>query len=321
MKRSAFSPSLFLSLIFICVAATATVFGQKGCQFNIIGTWKAAGPGGASPVFYRFAPDATVTVLSGSGHGQGSELREVATATYALDDPRAPKAILFKAAKEGGGFAQGMTSMDITVYDDTSFTCVRPGYESTRWVRVDPYRYFIVLAARSGTFYDRSGPAFSMLIKLDGAKPEVAAVGIYSVKGEASFGTVPAETYNEFMKEPAKTSDVMLRLEITGAQYERGLKILRTWERRVRDGALLYPDVSLDNILLAKQVTETLNQCGERVKLYNLDWGVEDKISDNAKPTHIPFLYFKELRRLNESLHVRDEKFYDHGARVQQTGQ
>ncbi|MFP5261116.1 MAG: hypothetical protein ACLGJB_04325 [Blastocatellia bacterium] len=320
MKRFAFYPSLFSSLAFICLAA-GTASGQKGCQLDIIGTWKAATPGVAGPVFYRFAPDATLTVLRGAGPGQDSELREVATATYALDDPKAPKAILIKTTKASGGFAQGVTSIDITAYDDTSLTCVRQGHGSTRWVRVDPYRYFIVLAGRSGTFYDRSGPAFSMLIKLGGAKPEVAAVGVYSARGAASFGTVPAETYNEFMKEPGNESDVMLRLEITGAQYERGLKILRTWERRVGEGALLYPDVSLDNILLARQVTETLNQCAERVKLYKLDWGVEDKISDNAKPPHIPFLYFKELRRLNESLHVRDEKFYDRVPRAQQAGQ
>lgn len=318
MKRSAFSSSLFFSLIFICVVANSTAFGQKGCQLNIVGTWKAASSDGANTLFYRFGPDATVTVLSRSVSEKSSELREIASATYTLDDPKSPKAILFKATKEGGGFAQGTTSMDITGYDDASITCVKPGYEPTRWVKVDPYQYFIILAGRSGTFYDLSGPAFPMLIKMDGDKTQVDAVGIYSIKGAANFGTVPAETYNEFMKEPGKASDIMLRLEITGTQYERGLKILRTWERRVREGALLYPDVSMDNILLIKQVTESLNQCGEKIKLYNLDWGVEDKISDGIKPTHIPFLYFKELRRLNESLHVRDEKFHSHVRPAQQ---
>jgi hypothetical protein len=126
------------------------------------------------------------------------------------------------------------------------------------------------------------------------------------------FGSVPAETYQEFMKEPRAASDVMLRLEITPAQYERGLKILQTWERRAREGALLYPDISLDNILLVKQVTESLNQCGEKVNLYRLDWGVEDKISDGNPSPQVPFLFFKEMRRLNESLHLRDEKFQEY---------
>ena len=71
----------------------------------------------------------------------------------------------------------------------------------------------------------------------------------------------------------------MLRLEITAAQYERALKIVKTWERRARNNELLYPDLPMDNILLAKQVTESLNQCGEKFKLYKLDWSMEDHIS------------------------------------------
>jgi hypothetical protein len=176
----------------------------------------------------------------------------------------------------------------------------------------EPHRHFLVLAGRSGTFYDNSGPAFPMLIKLDGERTQVDAVGVYSIQGKRMFGPVPAEAYQEFMKEPSAASDVMLRLEITSSQYERVLKILRTWERRVKEGALLYPDVSMDNILLVKQVTESLSQCGEKVKLYKLDWGFEDKISDNNPPPRIPFLFFKEMRRLNETLHLGDEKFQEY---------
>jgi hypothetical protein len=314
MKRSA----IFFALMFVCLSAAATAFGQKGCEFNITGTWKAASSNDANPLLYRFAPDGTVTALAAKGAGQTAELREMATATYQLDNPKAPKAITFGATKEGGGFAAGLTSLTITEYDDTSFTCVKPGSAPTRWIKADLYRYFIVLAGRSGTFYDHSGPAFSMLIKLDGQKMQVAAVGIYAAKGARLFGPVPATTYNEFMKDPRADTDVMLRLEVTAAQYERSMKILATWERRVREGALLYPDVAMDNILLVKQITENLNQCGEKIRLYNLDWGINDDISDNYRPPQIPFQYFKELRRLNEALHVRDEKFYERESPMQQ---
>jgi hypothetical protein len=176
----------------------------------------------------------------------------------------------------------------------------------------EPHRHFLVLAGRSGTFYDNSGPAFPMLIKLDGERTQVDAVGVYSIQGKRMFGPVPAEAYQEFMKEPRAASDVMLRLEITSAQYERCLKILQTWERRTNEGALLYPDVSMDNILLVKQVTESLSQCGEKIKLYKLDWGYEDKISYNNPPPRIPFLFFKEMRSLNETLHLGDEKFQEY---------
>ena len=320
MKRSA----ILFSLILICLTASATAFGQspdapkagvpRGCEFSIIGTWKAEKSDGANPLLYRFTPDAKMTVLS----GQGSELREIASATYSLDKPRAPKVVTVKAGKEVGGFAEGTTSMEVTGYDDTWVSLVKSGSAPTRWVRVDPYRYFIVLAGRTGTFYDDSGPTFPMMIKTDGQQTQIDAVGIYAGRpGYWTFGAIPAETYNEFMKEPSKDTDVMLRLEITAAQYERGLHIVKTWDRRARNNELLYPDLPMDNILLAKQVTESLNQCGEKVKLYKLDWSMEDHIShsrlDSPALSRIPFRYFKELKRLNQSLHVSDEKFQGRG--------
>lgn len=305
MKRSA----IISSLILICLTATATAFGQKVCEFNIVGTWKATSPNDVNSVLYRFAPGGAVTMLSLPGSGQDSKSKEIASATYKLDNAKAPKSISFTATREGGGFAGGTTSLNIIKYDDTSFTCENADYGPLRWVRVETNQYFLVLAGRSGVFYDRSGPTFPILIKTDGQETRIDAVGVYFVGGKPTFGAIPAESRDEFMKEPANASDVMLRLEIAGAQYERGLKILRTWERRAREGALLYPDVFMDNILLVKQITESLNQCGATIKLYNLDWGIYDHISENNPPSLAPFLYFKELRRLNESLHVRDAMF------------
>jgi len=104
---------------------------------------------------------------------------------------------------------------------------------------------------------------------------------------------------------------VMLRLAVSGPQYERGLKALRTWDRRAKESNLLYPNVFLDNILLVKQVTETLNQCGTTVKLYRMDWGPYDYITNDNRPSLGPFLYFKELKRLNESLHIPDARFQE----------
>lgn len=299
MKRIRFF-SLFFSLSFFCLIATPEAFSQKGCQFDIVGTWKLAN----SPILYHFMQDGTIRMLS-----QRSELRETTIGTYTLDAPKSPRVIQFQITKASDGFAMGATSMAINAFDETSFTCAKPDSGSIQWIKVDSHRYFLILAGRKGTFYDRSGPAFPMLIQMDSDKTQVDAVGIYSVRGTANFGTIPADTYREFMKDSGNPSDVMLRLEISAAQYDRGLQILRTWERRIREGTLLYPDISMDNILLAKQITESLNQCTEKIKLYNLDWGVEDKISDNTKPTHIPFLYFQELRRLNQAIHVRDEQF------------
>ncbi len=308
MKRSA----IFFSLIIICLGTAAAAFGQKACELNLIGTWKATGPDGAD-IFYRFGPDARVTALASAGENA----REIASAVYHVEDAKGTRVILFKADKTGGGFTAGIGAMEIIEFDETSFTFMGVDSKPTRWVKVDSNQYFIVLAGRRGTFYDSSGPTFPMLIKRVGQQTHIDAVGIYSASGTRSFGPVPADTYNQFMKEPRSDSDVMLRLEITEAQYERGLKIFRTWERRVREGTLLYPDPFLDNILLVKQVVESLNQCSERFKLYKLDWLRDDHISDKNLPSQSTFVFFKEMRRLNESLHIRDEQFYERAPAMQ----
>ncbi|MET0649993.1 MAG: hypothetical protein ABW208_25570 [Pyrinomonadaceae bacterium] len=307
MKRVA----LFFLLTVICLGLTETALARQSCDFNIVGTWKQATTDVANPPVYHFTPDGTLTVLSRSGAGVDAETEVVASATYKLDDPKAPKSIELTAIDGGVVFAKGTSSLEITRYDDVSFTCVRNGAAPTRWVKVDPNRYFIILAARSGEFFDRSGSAFPLLVKMAGRETQIDAVGTYSAGGKRAFGPVPRETYQEFMREPRTESEVMLRLEINAAQYERGLKILREWERRVKENALLYPArTQLNNVLLVKSVAETLNQCGEEIKLYKLNYlHPEDWISEKYPPPFLPFNYFKELRRLNESQHVRDEAF------------
>ncbi len=181
------------------------------------------------------------------------------------------------------------------------------------WTASQTTRQFVVLAASQDVFYDGSGPSFVMLMKSDTAadESEMGAVGVYAdKKGHAVFGAVPAETYDAFLREPGKRSrNVMLRLEINGPQYERILAILREWDRRAREGQLLYRgDVFMDNILLVKQATEALNRCRRAVDLYKLDWGTEDRISDEHPRSRVPFLVFAEMRRRNTSLHVPDGK-------------
>jgi hypothetical protein len=297
------------SLILICM--TATAFGQKVCEFNIVGTWKASTSNDVSSSIYRFEPDGTVTIMSLPRSGQSSKSKEVARGTYKLDNVKSPTSISFTITREREGSSQKVISTKIVKYDDMSFTTGSKDYDTLQWVRMDSNQYFLVLAGRDGVFYDRSGPTFPILIKTDGRETQIDAVGIYYAGSKTFFGAIPAEFRDEFMKESRNASDVMLRLEIAAPQYERGLKVLRTWDRRAKEGNLLYPDIFMDNILLVKQVTETLNQCGAAIKLYNLDWGIYDHLSDNNPPSLAPFLYFKELKRLNDSLHIPDARFQE----------
>jgi hypothetical protein len=306
MKRLA----IITSLILICL--TATAFGQTVCEFNIVGTWKATSINDVSSVIYRFEPDGAVTMTSLPNSGEGSESKEITKGTYKLDNAKSPKSISFKVDRENIDNPDGTILVKIIKYGDASFTTGSNDHDTLEWERMDTNRYFLVLAGRNGVFYDRSGPTFPILIKTDGRETQIDAVGIYSVGAKPYFGLIPAELRDEFMKESRNASDVMLRLEIAAPQYERGLKALRTWDRRAREGALLYPNVFMDNILLVKQVTETLNQCGTTtVKLYRLDSGPYDYITNDNRPSLTAFYYFKELKRLNESLHIPDVRFQE----------
>ena len=168
-------------------------------------------------------------------------------------------------------------------------------------------RHFVVFAGRTGVFYERSGPTFVMLMRVDRDAADLGAFGIHAdVRGQPAFGAVPADEYQQFLSDAALKSGVMLRLEVNAAQYERVLAVLRNWERRVRERALLYPDVALDNILLVKQATEELNRCTPALVPYQLDWGLQDDISEHNVALRIPFEYFRELKRLNAVRHVPD---------------
>ena len=180
-------------------------------------------------------------------------------------------------------------------------------------IAADSTRYFMVLAARTGVFYERSGPAFVVLIKASADEYDIGAFGIYAGEHKQPvFGPVPARSYQELLRvtgeASAKDSDVMLRLEINAAQYGRALQVLRSWERRVLGRALLYPQIALNNILLVKQATEELNRCARTLVSYDLDWGLEDEISERNAPLRIPYEYFKELERLNGAKHVPDSR-------------
>jgi len=301
-------------LALIVLGSTGPALAQeKNCSFDIIGTWKVQ----TSPTearLYRFDAEGVVKVLSVSG---AAEPREIASAGYkVIDELEAPKSISFTATGKNRIFGAVRKTMKVVSYDDSSITCAIPGVGTTRWTRVDPDRYFIVLSARTGEFYDTSGSAFPVAIKLAGGVSTIDAVGIYSDRGKAAFGAVPPAAYKEYLREARGDSEVILRLEINSRQYERALKIIKEWQRRASEDALLYTPptslVTLNNILLIKAVTETLNQCSEDFDLYKLDYlHPQDWITDENSPEFVPFIFFKELRRRNEARHIEDKKFQE----------
>jgi hypothetical protein len=303
--------SIFIIVLAVMLASSSAAFSRQTCQFNILGTWKSVTAGPTDGVLYQFASDGTVTVLQPARAAAATEPQVLGRANYQLDHTTAPKSIALNTSEKNRVFLYGASSIEIVEYDDDSMTCIIPGVGKTRWVKVDPHHYFIAFIARAGEFYDLSGSAFPLVVKSLDGKSQLDAVGTYAVEGKRHFGPVPASVYGNMLNEPRSDSEVMLRLEINPAQYERALSIMQSWERRVRDGHLLYPERSyLNNVLLVKAVSETLNQCSEDIKMYNLNYlHPEDWITEKYEPGFVPFNYFKELRRLNNSMHVPDEEF------------
>ena len=166
----------------------------------------------------------------------------------------------------------------------------------------------MILAGQTDVFYDRSGPTFVMLQRTAADETDVGAFGIYAgERKQPVFGPVPASVYERFVSESRKPSDVLLRLAISQPQYERALKVLQTWERRVRENALLYPEIAMDNILLVKQATEELNRCNADARRPTSSTGGCRTTSPSATTlARIPYEYFRELARLNAARHVAD---------------
>ncbi|HJP91363.1 MAG TPA: hypothetical protein VJ875_05380 [Pyrinomonadaceae bacterium] len=305
-------------LVLILVGSTAAALAQqqKVCECNIIGTWKAQ----ISPTearLYTFDANGVVKVLTVSG---SEKPKEIATAKYKIGgDLSAPEQISFTATGRNRIFGRARTTMKVLLFDDSSLTCQIPDAGTVRWTRVDPDRYFIVLVARKGEFYDESGTSFPMVIKLSGGVPKIDAAGIYSDHGRAAFGTVPTDTYKDYMRDARGDSEVILRLEINSQQYDRALKVVQEWQRRAREGMLPYDKDSalsaplpMNNILLVKAVTETLNLCQNEIDLYKLDYVYpNDWIANEYSPEFIPFFYFKELRKRNEARHIDYKKFQE----------
>jgi len=306
-----------LALLLVGSTATALAQEQKKCPFNIIGTWKVQ----VSPTearLYVFESEGAVKVLKVSGGAQ----TEIATGKYELveDAVDLSRSVEFTSTGKGKIFGRAKSSMKVVNYDDSSITCEIPGVAgTTRWTREDPNRYFIVFVARQGEFYDKSGSAFPLLIKSSGTASTIDAVGIYSDHGSAVFGAVPASTYKDYLREARGDSEVILRLEINPGQYERSLKIVKEWQRRASEHALLYDKDSsttaptpLNNLLVVKAVAETLNLCQNDFDMYKLDYAFPtDWITNQYSPEFVPFMFFKELKRRNEARHIEYKKFQE----------
>jgi hypothetical protein len=306
--------TVFLCLLMsVCLLADVDALGQseekKACAFNIFGMWRSEATSQTNPVFYGFGHDARVTVFEHVSDVLPHEFEQMASVGYKLDNPAAPKRIVFTATRGSDLFRSGTTTMEIVQYSDDSFTTLDTESGSQlRWDRVQTRRYFLAFAVRSGQAQP-DWAAFTMWTKLDGRKTEIEALGVHlakDVKGKTGpvFAPVPAQLYKEFATESEKDSDVMMRIELTEAEFERSYKVFEAWAEFARIAKLPHKDPYLNGMEFLKTAAENLNLCDEKLKLHKTDGAAAAR-----NPHQQTLEYVRMMRKKNEDLHVTDRDF------------
>ncbi|HSB11712.1 MAG TPA: hypothetical protein VLM38_19640 [Blastocatellia bacterium] len=294
---------------------------KRACAFDIVGLWRSDETTQANPIFFNFSPEGWVSLLKYAADTLPQDLEILTTVNYKLDKPAAPKQIEFVTSRGNDAFPPGITFMDVIEYSDDSFTTQVPASgQQTRWVRERTHRYFLTLAARRGTL-PQGGPAFAMLTVLDGRQPpNVEALGIEVTNDAAGvpvpvFATIPAEVYERVAqetddkksrKDKKSTEDetVMMRLELTAAEFEKTNKVFGVWSKRVKTQSLPNTDPYVNGLEFFRKIIEPLDKCGDKVKLDKLD-----SLVTKDDLHHRPIDFIRVMRKRNEDLHVKDSFF------------
>jgi len=283
-------------------------FGQsdagKTCSFSIVGMWKIEGRTETDSLFYSFSKEGWVRVVSHSADALPREYEVVAEVKYELDNPAAPKLVEFITERGNDVFPAGKTSLDVVEYYEDIFVTENPETrDRTRWVKAQTHRYFLTFAARGGPAMS----AFAMWTTLDGRGTKIEALGLRLENrgGTApTFGPIPDRLYHEFENESVKDSDVMLRLELTEAEFERSHKVFETWSEYARTAKLPHNDPNLNGLEFLKSAAENLNQCDEKLKL---DTTVGAATTQNSSQQALE--YVRGMRKKNKNLHITDGMF------------
>jgi hypothetical protein len=324
MKRFAFPASILLCCLAMFPIALKSQDRYQGCPFTLNGTWRSSTAGQTNPTLMRFS-NGVVTELSRNTSGRGPGWQATGKSKYRLDDPKKPNAMTLTKMDKGGDPSVG-TTLEIKAFDDGMFLTTPAGEKRgglTRWIRIDPYRYFLVLAAGKGD-PQTGGPAFAELIKTDGIHTQTDALGTWPVHRQFDsypvMGVISEDLLKHFENEPLNDDEDMFRLELTAGPYNRALEVLKNWQRRVAEGNTLYAVVYENNEVFLNQLVSSLNEadelawnqgtpCGDTIKLYKMTWLLNDNLVAEHNMSQVPYYFFRKLRELNSSLHLSDSAF------------
>ena len=283
------------------------LIAYAACPLELIGTWKSADGTVNTPRVISFTPDGWASVLNGPG--EQSPLDIVAQVGYQARPPGDPRRIDFETRRGNDVFPAGATRWDITAYADDSFTARRSddtsGTQHT-WLRVPTRRYFLTFAGRRDTTTGETA-AFVMWTTLDGQKPAYEALGAVSESASAGarFGRVPPSLAKAFATQGDPARDVMMRLELSEADYLRTHAVYRA-----RVGALggLQQSPQTPNeqaVKLIEQTVESLNRCGVRIQPAQALAVANGVGADLRRPLEL----VRSIRKTNDRRHLPDKAF------------
>lgn len=327
----------FCSLILFILASAGSVSGrgQEGpakvgqakvdsCTFDIVGLWRTRANTQTNPILYNFLPNGWVMLVQYSSNALPQDYQAVSEVKYSVRPESYGRnksvesmRLTFFADFPDEVFAKGATSMVIFQYGKEVFSTVDPeSGEQLNWLREQATRHFLTMAAGSGREH-AEGPAFVMWTTLDGRNPKTEALGVQLIKDKSGkplplFGEVPAELYNQIQdaierdKKAGKERNAIIRVELTEAEFERTHKVFDAWDKSVRTFTLRPQDPYMNVLDLLKQVIQSVNQCGERLKLSAQ--GRETIAAKQGLP-QLLLEFVRVIRKENDDKHVSDPAF------------
>jgi hypothetical protein len=273
----------------------------SGCAPEVIGTWKLEASALPDTTLLRFGTDGWASMLSGPSDRPATSYEIIAQVSYSLA-ARDPKRLRFSTQRGNDLFAAGVSDWDITAYSDQSLI-TQPAQvanaEQQQWSRVTTQRYFLTLAARRGTL-QKPAAVFVLWTTL-GAGTDLEALGMLGEGPSARFARIPLPLAREFTRLSGRAEDVILRIELSEAEYLRTHRVLAAWDGVLRNDQLARnePLVQLNELLDA--TVQSVNRCATRLQL--------PPATEVSSAHRAPHPWIEALRRRNERRHVSDKVF------------
>ncbi len=285
----------------------APLIANAACPIELVGTWKSLDGAGITPRVISFTPDGWANVLNGPG--EQSPLDIVAQVRFQVQPPGDPRRIDFETRRGNDVFPAGTTRWEVTAHTDDAITTRRSDDTSGTqvvWSRVPTHRYFLTFAARRDLATGQTA-AFVMWTTLDGQKPEYTALGAVSDSGGANarFGRIPPSLAKEFATQGDAARDVMMRLELSEAEYLRTQAVYRASVGA--RGGLQQPQETPNEraMKLIEQTVESLNRCGMRIQPAQA-FAVANGVDAGLRR---PLELVRSIRKTNDRRHLPDKAF------------